>query len=247
MKTIKRFILISTLLFLAHAAMSQNNNQQDVVYLKNGGITRGTLLEFIPDSLLKIQTVDGNVFVYKIREVAKYSKEPYYINPSKPNIPKDTTGLKRGYYGLVEYATGASFGHASGPFTTKMNFISGYRIWPWFAVGAGVGLRLYMDDGMYFPLYADLRFTFANRNTSPYIAVQGGYSWRSNSEYEIGGTMFSTTLGVCVKIKNNYALNFGLTYELQETSDVIHQYPNGSYTRRNEDSHTLAFLAGFMF
>ncbi len=239
------------LLFIVGSVIAQNNNQQDVVYLKNGGITRGTLLEFIPDSLIKIQTVDGNVFVYAMKEVAKYSKEPSFFNQSKPGIPKDTTGLKRGYYGNFEYSNGITFGNASGPFTTKMNFISGYRVCPWFAVGAGFGVRLYMEDGIYFPVYADLRVNFVNKNISPFIAVQGGYSWRTNTDYEIGGTMFSSTLGICVKIKDHFALNLGLNYELQGTSDVIHMY-NGyssytTYTRRNENSHTIGFLCGFNF
>jgi hypothetical protein len=252
MKTMKHFLLIPILLFMACGSMAQNNNQQDVVYLKNGGIIRGTLLELIPDSLVKIQTVDGNVFVYQIREVAKYSKEPYFYNQSQPIVRRDTTGLKRGFYGVVEYATGFSFGNAAGPLTTKMNFISGYRVCPWFAAGAGFGFRLYVEDGIYFPVYADLRVNFVNRNTSPFLTLQGGYSWRSNSNYETGGIMFSTTLGVCVKVKKNFALNIGLNYELQGTSDVISvyngYYPTGStYTRRNEDTHTVGFLFGFMF
>ncbi len=231
--------------------MAQNNNLQDVIYLKNGGITRGTLLEFIPDSLIKIQTVDGNVFVYAMHDVAKYAKEPNF-NQSQVALRRDTTGLKRGYYGVVEYATGFSFGNAAGPFSTKLNFIRGYRVCPWFAAGAGIGMRLYVEDGVYFPLYADLRANFVNKNTSPYIALDGGYSWRSNNDNEIGGIMFGTTLGVCVKIKNNNALNFGLNYELQGTSDVIHQYngyyPSGiTYTRRNENTHTISFMFGYMF
>jgi len=227
--------------------MAQNNNQQDVVYLKNGGIMRGTLLEFIPDSLLKIQTVDGNVFVYKMREVVKYSKEPYFLNQSRPTVRRDTTGLKRGYYGLVEYGFGFTFGNDDAPFTTKINFISGYRVCPWFAVGAGVGFRLYVEDGIYFPVYADLRVNFVNKNISPFIAIDGGYSWRTKNEYEIGGIMISPTFGVCVKLKNNYALNVGLNYELQGSSDVLTQYNGGTYTRRNENSNTIAFLFGFSF
>jgi len=55
--------------------MSAQNNYQDVVYLKNGGIIRGTLIELIPDKSLKIETVDGNVFVFQMDEVEKITKE----------------------------------------------------------------------------------------------------------------------------------------------------------------------------
>lgn len=56
-----------------------NNNTaseyQDVVYLKNGGIVRGMIIEQVPNVQLKIQTKDGNVFVYKMDEIGKITKE----------------------------------------------------------------------------------------------------------------------------------------------------------------------------
>jgi len=48
---------------------------QEVVYLKNGSIIRGTIIEQVPGKSLKIQTVDGNVFVYEMEEVEKVAKE----------------------------------------------------------------------------------------------------------------------------------------------------------------------------
>lgn len=53
---------------------------EDVVYLKNGGITRGMIMEQIPNVSLKIQTRDGNLFVYKMDEVIKIIKEPKFKN-----------------------------------------------------------------------------------------------------------------------------------------------------------------------
>jgi hypothetical protein len=198
----------------------------------------------IPDSLLKIQTADGNVFVYKMSEIKKYTKETN-LNAAI-TTPKDTTGLKRGYYGVVEYGTGVTFSDDGGPFTSKINFISGYRICPWFAVGGGVGVRAYMDEGIYMPVYLDLRTNFINRKTSPYIAIDGGYGFRNNFNYK-GGIMFAATFGVCVKLKDRFALNMGLNYELQGSSYVRYPYSGNSYTERNANSHTISFLFGFTF
>lgn len=49
---------------------------EDVVYLKNGSVIRGTILEQVPGKTLKIMTNDGSQFVYKIAEVEKMTKEP---------------------------------------------------------------------------------------------------------------------------------------------------------------------------
>ncbi|GHM99236.1 hypothetical protein WSM22_07260 [Cytophagales bacterium WSM2-2] len=47
----------------------------DVVYLKNGSIIRGTLMESNPSVNVKIQTRDGSIFVFKIEEVLKVTRE----------------------------------------------------------------------------------------------------------------------------------------------------------------------------
>jgi len=51
------------------------NKYIDVVYLKNGSIIRGTILEQIPNVSIKIQTKDGSLFVYKMDDVEKITKE----------------------------------------------------------------------------------------------------------------------------------------------------------------------------
>jgi nitrogen regulatory protein PII len=47
----------------------------DVVYLKNGGILVGNIIEQIPNESLKIQTKDGSVFVYSMSDIARIAKE----------------------------------------------------------------------------------------------------------------------------------------------------------------------------
>jgi hypothetical protein len=48
---------------------------EDVVYLKNGSIIRGTIIEQTPGKSLKIQTKDGNIFVYGFDDITKITKE----------------------------------------------------------------------------------------------------------------------------------------------------------------------------
>lgn len=48
----------------------------EVVYLKNGSIIKGIIVEQVPGESLKIQTADGSLFVFKMDEVLKTTKEP---------------------------------------------------------------------------------------------------------------------------------------------------------------------------
>jgi len=55
---------------------SETNQQLlDVVYLKNGSVIKGTIIEQVPNVQIKIQTKDGNIFVYKIDEIEKMTRE----------------------------------------------------------------------------------------------------------------------------------------------------------------------------
>lgn len=72
----KKIILsFMCLIFILGSTFSQNNFEE-VVYLKNGSVIRGTIIEQIPNQTLKIQTKDGNVFVYQYNEIIKTTKEP---------------------------------------------------------------------------------------------------------------------------------------------------------------------------
>ena len=58
----------------ASPALAQQN-LEDVVYLKDGSVIRGVIIEQIPGASLKIQTRDGNVFFYEIDRVERITKE----------------------------------------------------------------------------------------------------------------------------------------------------------------------------
>lgn len=74
-------LLILGLGFLIAGLAGKNDSSkdkgeyQDVVYLKNGSVIRGLIIEQIPNQSLKIQTKDGSVFFYKMDDVEKITKE----------------------------------------------------------------------------------------------------------------------------------------------------------------------------
>ncbi len=87
--------LIASLLFILIAsAVIAQQKMQDVIYLKNGSIIHGLILEQIPNQSIKIETTDKNVFVYQMDEVDKITKEVVTKN-------NNTSSKKRkGYIGL---------------------------------------------------------------------------------------------------------------------------------------------------
>lgn len=70
----EKTVSILTLLFYI-IVNSFGQNYQEVVYLKNGSIKLGVVIEHIPNQLIKIKTTDGNIFAYNTYEVEKITKE----------------------------------------------------------------------------------------------------------------------------------------------------------------------------
>ena len=68
-------IVIFFLIIIFHSQGTAQENFQDVVYLKNGSVIRGIIIEQVPNESIKLQTKDGNLFVYRMDEIEKLTKE----------------------------------------------------------------------------------------------------------------------------------------------------------------------------
>ena len=76
MPHLSRLIVVACLTALVATPPLFAQEMEDVVYLNDGSIVRGTVIERIPGELLKIQTQDGTVFVYTMDEITRMTKEP---------------------------------------------------------------------------------------------------------------------------------------------------------------------------
>lgn len=70
----KRTILFLVCLMGMTFAFAQGN-MQDVVYLKNGSVIRGEIIEMVSGETVKIMTVDGCLFVWDMDEVERITQE----------------------------------------------------------------------------------------------------------------------------------------------------------------------------
>src|SRR4051812_20775080 len=80
------FITVVVCCFFSVSAYAQTD-MEDVVYLKNGGVTRGTIIEFKRDTTLKIQTKERNIFVYTFEEIDKVVREPMAVKEAPVQTP----------------------------------------------------------------------------------------------------------------------------------------------------------------
>ena len=76
-----------------------------------------------------------------------------------------------------------------GPVFNGMQTVFGYKLNPYIAIGAGVGLERYVNMNMYedfnanlsqLPVFGEIRYTMLDRKISPVVALQGGYKFLIN-------------------------------------------------------------------
>lgn len=75
---LKKVIILFTFFTFMNSYLYAQRNLQDVVYLKDGSIIRGIIIEQVPSVSLKIQTRDGSVFFLRMDKILKMTKERYF-------------------------------------------------------------------------------------------------------------------------------------------------------------------------
>ncbi|WP_452230047.1 hypothetical protein [Lacinutrix sp. MEBiC02404] len=67
--------IITFILLISFFTVCSQNQSRDVLFLKNGSIIKGSIIEMNPTTGIKIKTADGSLFVYKMEEILKTEKE----------------------------------------------------------------------------------------------------------------------------------------------------------------------------
>ena len=138
-KNIRNFVLISAILLSISDLVHSQTPLQEVVYLKNGSMIRGTVIEQIVGQSLKIQTADGSIFVYRMDEVEKITKEsPIQTKRAVSLVP---AGNIIGYRGFVDFGYTQKLGGGANRIGVK------YMLSETFALNLSLGYSYQQDEG----------------------------------------------------------------------------------------------------
>lgn len=168
------FFLVLSLCSMVNLAQAQ-----DVVYLKNGSIIKGSIIEHVPNSMVKIETSDGYIHKFDIDEVDRMVFTPV-INPYQNNstiIGLKNDYLKKGFRGFIEFGVDVQVNDES--YDAYNGFVSlpitvGYQANPYLFVGCGIAPGItsngryrydyYYDDYYYDYYYDDYYYDRYHRN-----------------------------------------------------------------------------------
>ena len=130
---------------------------QDVVYLNNGGIIKGKIIEKTPAGTVKIETMCGSVFVYNAQEIKSVANEKMTSIYGKKivDLPKNIFGIRGG--ALFAKATLGSFLNDE----SKRYFTTGYHVGGIYEVSLQKTNRWYFQTGVDFQ-YLRGKYTFVD-------------------------------------------------------------------------------------
>ena len=243
----KRIILAFALLVENLTIFGQSS--QEVVFLKNGSIVRGEITEQIPNESLKIQTADGNIFVFNMEEVEKITKEAKKDSTRVSSLKIESNSFRpKGYRGFFDLDGGfrvGTYGDGYIGFTTS----HGYQTCPYFFIGAGLGVEYHVGWSLTFlPIFGNMHFNFLNKRCSPFLDIKGGYSPVNGK-----GGYLSTAFGVNYQFTPKVGINFSLGYTMQKADFWFYipyyysGYINYYFYTEKETMHHLGFKLGIEF
>jgi hypothetical protein len=241
----KKILPVFAFFVLVMTCKSVAQSKEDVVYLNNGSILRGKVIENVVGVRTSIEIFGRNIIVIPDSLVKM-------ILMDQPVQAKD----RENKASPVEMAANVNFygGSAnSGGFT----FITSYRF-P-FRLSTGVGVGIEWFDHQQIPIMADVKYYFLKGSWSPFVYGQCGYAFPLSKKVEgdwsdyYGGVLAGAGGGMRFNFTNHNALIFSVGYRYQKTKVVTGAYPwYSSYyqpyeTIRYDEFNRLAFSFGFLF
>lgn len=198
-------LFITNLMLLAES-------YEDVIYLKNGSVIRGIIIEQVPNKTIKIKTKDRNIFVYKLEEVLKITKEEIE--------PISSSGLKEGYKGVLTLGYQIGVGEKKYD-RVKLVYSGGFQYNPYISFGITSGLNYYLRDYSFkvlIPILIDFKTNFTDSDISPFISISVGTSLNPENSFNIFGPLFEISVGADLITSKSSTFNIGLGYRLQQSN-----------------------------
>jgi hypothetical protein len=203
---VKQFFTVLSMLFLllisfAISASSQEQSR-DVVYLKNGSVVNGEIIEQVPNKSIKIKNTDGDILIYSFDEIEKIEKQK--ISQDVPVVQyKDRLGLNIG--------SGAGFESAPVAKLTDGSEAS---------ISFGGGIIVQLQYGHEFNKNFDVAIDIGGQFSSLDKSVNNGSMTFNRTVLSLtpfyvlpiaGGDKFRLKFGAGVDVLYNAELNFDLS------------------------------------
>jgi len=233
-------VIAFSVFFLICNFVCAQANFIEVVYLKDGKILKGLIIEQIPGQSLKIQSKDGMVYSVQITDVAKITKEgvsesdAIYLSPKKDEFPRFSNSTEIVYSFGIGQVTGGPVKLPNDLSSWEIRTVNGFRLSNGFGCGIGLGLEMF-DNFALLPITIDTRFDLSQAKVKPYLTMNLGYA------PGLGNAMYNGKFG-------SLAFGFKTKVDRQISFHALFGYKGLSLTPKNSPEfgplvHQFLFLS----
>ncbi|MBN2481129.1 MAG: hypothetical protein JXB19_05275 [Bacteroidales bacterium] len=221
----KKLMLFCIILMLFSHVLAQETN--DVLYLHNGSIIRGNIIQY-NDTIVKILTVGDNVFAYTPDQIRNIVIEPV---PRKEAAISDS-----GFFNF--FSAGLLFGHSGdekpAPFSALIESVYKYK--ENYATGVFIGFEQLKENIV--PMGITFKYMIPVKKPAILIGVSGGYAnpvEKPKDEYITkakGGIIFGAEAGIILPLGDGYGIFVSAGYRYTGLNYDIEDWWLGDYKRK---------------
>ena len=206
------FVTFSSVLYGQKQEQEQNRGE-DIVYLKNGSVIHGEILEIRENEYIRIRYTDSRELLITFDDVIRVRRNQIH---------------GRLYYNTSGYMnrSGIELLGGTGSPTLRFATIHGLHFSPHISAGLGVGLSPYNDPLNLIPFFANFNYRLLKANTSPYLFLKAGYNFSMNAAEDdfatlnshTGGLLFNPGAGIDFNFSSGFGWYIQAGYNIDESS-----------------------------
>jgi hypothetical protein len=224
----KKLLFFTFVIMISFASLSAQRSK-DVLYLKNGSIIYGKLLE-VTDSQYKIKTSEGSIFIYSAPEVEKFVNEIAHFE-----------GRRKSGFGF-NFEAGLLIGSQSSEYKAPFSFNILGNITAntknIFSIGSGVE---YLGQP-FTPVFLEYKYLFTDRKSAPFLFIRGGKMLHLREDAENENMTYPTYYTEKkYSGQGTFTLGIGDSWAYESTETYIsfgYRYAHTSYTLKNYNGQT---------
>jgi hypothetical protein len=243
----------------------------DRVYLKNGSVFQGKILEYAYGKELKLELTNGDVITFTGEEIERVKQEVQTAETALP-VNEESLNVEEGYtekgkrkerpyqfketgiYNVTYFANlngrdddGVLIGFGA-------HHVLGYQFNRWVGLGLGLGIDTYSfgDGETLYPVYAEVRGYLLKKRLSPYYSFGAGYGFAFANESEgiteaTGGYMLHPAVGYRLGASEGANVVIDLGYRFQQAEFISVSDFNDSKQVREQLYKRLTLRLGLIF
>jgi hypothetical protein len=217
------------LIFILLPLQAQKN--KDVLYLKNGSIIYGKLLQ-ASDSSYKIRTSDGSTFIYPSPEVQKFVNEmPVYDGRKKSGA---------GFVLEAGFLVGAQSSEYKSPFS--FNFMGNFTVKTYSIFGLGSGVE-YLGQP-FTPVFVEYKCLLSDKKTTPFLFIRAGKLYYLKGDSKSDDTYNPYNTVTTYHGGGSFTIGTGISWAKDDGETYLsfaYRNVHTSYTQKNYNSQTTTY------